>query len=258
MSLYHRPGRHELGQNTLTERRVIRTVIDLVARTDGPIVEWGAGDGALTAPLAGLGRPLVAVEIDQRKAVRLSRRVGAHVCVVEGDILRHAPPAATSVIVSNVPFHITTRVLRRLLALSDWQTAVLITQWEVARKRAGVGGATQLTAQWWPWFDFTLHQRIPSTSFTPSPSVDAGLLTVGRRPVPLVTGDRAQYQAWVRRVFTGRGRGLIELLTQSGGVPAPAANSWCRRHGLTGRALPRDLNAHQWAELYALSNGSVS
>ena len=167
MSLYRQPGRHELGQNALTDRRVIRTVIDLVGRTDGPIVEWGAGNGALTAPLAGLGRPLEAVEIDQRKAVRLSRRVGTHVCIVEGDILRHAPPAATSVLVSNVPFHITTRVLRRLLALPDWQTAVLITQWEVARKRAGVGGATQLTAQWWPWFDFTLHQRIPSNSFTP-------------------------------------------------------------------------------------------
>lgn len=253
MPMRHQPGRHELGQNSLTDPRVIWAVVDIAARTRGAIVEWGAGDGALTEQLALLGRPLEVVEIDRRKAARLSRRVGAHVCIVEGDILRHAPPPGTSVLVSNVPFHITTRVLRHLLALPDWQTAVLITQWEVARKRAGVGGATQLTAQWWPWFEFTLKQRIPSNCFTPAPSVDAGLLAIYRRQAPLVTSNQAHYQAWVRRVFTGRGRGLIELLPRAGAIPAPAITAWCRQHNLPSRALPRALNADQWAELHALS-----
>lgn len=253
MPLSRQPGRHELGQNTLTDRRVIRAVVDLVTRTDGPIVEWAAGDGALTRPLATLGRPLEAVEIDRRRAARLSRRVGPHVCVIEGDLLRHAPPPQTLVIVSNVPFHITTRVLRRLLALPRWQTAVLITQWEVARKRAGVGGATQLTAQWWPWYEFTLHRRIPSSSFSPAPSVDAGLLAIHRRSTPLVTGNPAHYQAWVRAVFTGRGRGLIEVLPRAGGIPVPVVAAWCRQQDLPDRALPRDLNADQWAQLHALS-----
>ena len=70
-------------------------------------------------------------------------------------------------LVSNVPFHITTAVMRRLLALSQWRDAILITQWEVARKRAGVGGATQLTAQWWPWYEFELDRRIPAAAFVP-------------------------------------------------------------------------------------------
>lgn len=253
MPLHRQPGRHELGQNALTNPHVIRAVVDLVARTDGPIVEWGAGDGALTDELARLGRGLEVVEIDRRKAIRLSRRLGPHVCIIEGDILRHAPPPGTSVLVSNVPFHITTPVLRRLLACPDWQTAVLITQWEVARKRAGVGGATQLTAQWWPWFEFSLKQRIPSSSFTPSPSVDAGLLTISRRPTPLITSNPAPYQSWVRRVFTGRGHGLAEVLPRAAGIPTPVATRWCRQQQLTSHALPRDLNAYQWTELYALS-----
>jgi hypothetical protein len=41
--------------------------------------------------------------------------------------------------VSNVPFNVTTPVLRHLLAAPGWEPAVLIIQWEVARKRAGVG-----------------------------------------------------------------------------------------------------------------------
>ncbi|CCH31971.1 hypothetical protein BN6_46920 [Saccharothrix espanaensis DSM 44229] len=70
------PGRRELGQNFLIDHDVIGTIVDLVAATGGPIVEIGAGDGALTRPLHRLGRPLTAVEVDRRRAARLARLVG--------------------------------------------------------------------------------------------------------------------------------------------------------------------------------------
>jgi 23S rRNA (adenine-N6)-dimethyltransferase len=247
------PGSQELGQNFLTNPQIIRTVVDLAARTDGPIVEWAAGDGALTLPLAELRRPLEAVEIDPCKAAGLQRRVGPHVCITEGDILRHAPPPTPFTLVSNIPFHITTPVLRRILPMRQWDTAILITQWEVARKRAGVGGATQLTAQWWPWYDFILQQRIPSTAFRPRPSVDAGLLLLRRRQAPLLDGDRHDYQQWVRRVFTSRGHGMPEILTRSGGLPTPVARNWCAEQHFTYRTLPKNLGANQWADAYKLT-----
>jgi len=240
-----------LGQNFLTDPAVVRDVVRLASRGTGPLVEWAAGDGALTKPLSALGRPIEAVEIDTHRVAQLRRTVGPHVAITEGDILRHAPPAGRYDVVCNVPFHITTPVLRRLLTLPRWWTAILITQWEVARKRAGVGGATQLTAQWWPWFEFTLQRRIPAASFTPRPSVDAGLLTITRREQPLVT-DRGDYQRWVRQVFTGRGRGLPQILHRAGGIPAHTVEDWCRRAGVTSRALPKDLNAEQWASAYQL------
>jgi 23S rRNA (adenine-N6)-dimethyltransferase len=252
MSSRHRPGRHELGQNYLTDRQVIRRVVQLTAATTGPIVEWAAGSGALTAGLAGLDRPLEAVEIDPRNVARLRRTARPHVCVTEGDILRHAPPAVPYTLVSNVPFHITTAVMRRLLALSHWHDAILITQWEVARKRAGVGGATQLTAQWWPWYEFELEQRIPAAAFVPRPSVDAGLLVIRRRPTPLLTGDRVAYQRWVGRVFASRGRGLPDILARAG-IPPAAARRWCAGQHLDHRNLPRDLTAEQWADAYRMA-----
>ncbi len=89
-------GRHELGQNDLIDPRVISRITVLARDTDGPLVDWGAGDGALTLPLARLGRPVQGIEIDPRRAARLARRVGPHVCITEGDILRHAPPVGTA------------------------------------------------------------------------------------------------------------------------------------------------------------------
>src|SRR4051794_35860288 len=100
-------GRHELGQNFLVDPSVVRCIVAIAAQTTGPLVDWGAGDGALTLPLADLDRPLEAVELDPRRVDRLRGRVGPHVCISEGDILRHAPPPGSTV-VSNVPFHLTT------------------------------------------------------------------------------------------------------------------------------------------------------
>ncbi len=242
-------GRHELGQNFLTDRAVIADIQRLVAATRGPIVELAAGDGALTVPLGRLGRPVTAVELDPRRARRLRRRVTGNVTVVNDDLLRFRLPNVPHVVVGNLPFHLTTAALRRLLAAPHWRTAVLVVQWEVARRRAGVGGATLLTASWWPWYEFAVHARIPARAFRPVPSVDGGLLTATRRPEPLVA-DRKGYQRFVSRVFTGPGRGLGEILLRTGQVPRPVLRGWLRAHRVSPHALPRDLTARQWADLW--------
>lgn len=153
-------GRHELGQNFLNHTPTIDRITGLVAATSGPILEIGAGDGALTRALAGLGRPVTAIDIDEHRVASLRRSL-AGVHVEHADVLRH--PLKTPNVVRNIPFHITTPLLRRLLSIGNWERAFLLTQWEVARKRAGVGGATMMTAQSAPWFTFTLHGRVASS-----------------------------------------------------------------------------------------------
>ena len=74
----YRHGRHEYGQNFLTDQSIIATITRLVVATEGPIVEIGPGDGALTIPLARLGRPVTAIEIDARLARCLSERLPSH------------------------------------------------------------------------------------------------------------------------------------------------------------------------------------
>ncbi|GAA2970356.1 23S rRNA (adenine-N6)-dimethyltransferase [Actinokineospora diospyrosa] len=216
----HAHGRHELGQNFLVDPATIATIVSRVRATDGPIVEIGAGDGALTLPLQHLDRPLTAVEIDPRMAERLRRRTTAD--VVTADFLRYPPLPRPHVLVGNLPFHQTTALLRHILRLPAWTHAVLLTQWEVARKRAAVGGATMMTAQWWPWFDFHLVARVPARAFRPHPTVDGGLFTITRRSAALVpVADRQRYQDLVHRHFTRDSRAA------------------------------KHRSAHQWAELFS-------
>lgn len=241
-------GRHELGQNFLHHDPTLDRIVSLVARTSGSLIELGCGDGALTRPLARLGRPLTAIDVDEHR-VRGLRSALPGVRIEVADATRH--PFDADVVVGNVPFHLTTPILRRLLSSSRWNDAVLLTQWEVARKRAGVGGGTLMTAQSAPWFAFALEGRVPAWGFRPQPSVDGGLLTITRRGSPLVPwAQRRAYEAFVRRVFTGRGGTLPAIVASACGLPMPHARRAVGVAGAQGRRLPRDLGPEQWAALW--------
>lgn len=251
------PGRHELGQNFLVDPAVPAALAGVVSGwAPRPLLELGAGDGALTAALLELGRPVTAVELDPRRVQRLRHRFGDRVRVHRGDLVTERLDRPVDV-VSNVPFGLTTPLLRRLLRAPRWSHALLLLQWEVARKRAAVGGTTQLTALWWPWFAFGLRDRVPARAFRPVPAVDAGVLEIVRRDVALVPDrDRADYQRLVADVFGGRGRGVVDVAGRR--VGRPVARRWAGELGLTGATLARDLDARAWARLHAHARGRVS
>lgn len=254
----YRGGRHEHGQNFLTDPSTIATITRLVTATNGPIIEIGPGDGALTSPLAQLGRPVTAVEIDTRLARRLAQRLPSHVEVVADDFLTYRLPPSAHVLVGNLPFHQTTAMLRRILHAPAWTDAIVLVQWEVARRRAGVGGATMMTAQWAPWFTFTLHSRVPARAFTPRPSVDGGILTIHRREHPLLSpAERRQFHALVHRVYTGPGRGLAQILARNTSLGSPqAAQAWLTRQGVNAAGLPKDLPVEAWVDLFKATGSS--
>lgn len=257
MPTYH-DGRHELGQNFLIDPAVIATIVDLVGATSGPIIEIGAGDGALTTPLSRLRRPLTAVEIDGRLAEALRRGRTRGVRVEQADFLAYRLPPTPHVLVGNLPFHHTTAILRRILHAPGWTDAVLLVQWEVARRRAGVGNSTMMTAQWSPWFTFGLAGRVPAHAFTPRPGVDGGILKIRREPSPgIPLSERGRFHGLVHRVYTGRGRGLAQILARTTALGSTGdAARWLATHGIERAALPKAMTPTAWIDLYRTTGTS--
>jgi 23S rRNA (adenine-N6)-dimethyltransferase len=245
-------GPHELGQNWLVDRRYPAEMADVLRHAPpNPVLELGAGNGALTDALLTVGTPVTAVELDPRRVDRLRRKFRERAEIVHADMLSYEFGRQPHHVASNVPFHLTSPLLRRLLRQSHWDTAVLLLQWEVARKRAAVGGTTLLTASWWPWYEFALGARVPARAFAPMPSVDGGILVIRRRAVPLlVADDRPAYQQFVGHAFTGRGRGLPDILRRH--LSERDVRAWMIGHDRSPRTLPRDLNADDWVALYRL------
>jgi 23S rRNA (adenine-N6)-dimethyltransferase len=157
---------------------------------DDLVLDIGAGLGAVTRPLARVGSRVIAVERDARIAQRLRRRMATwpKVAVVTGDALSVPFPGRPFRVVANIPFAITTRLLRRLVH-SRMVAADLVVEIGAGRRLAGAPDRPELV-RWHRRFVFTLGRRIPATSFRPAPAVDAVVLHVRRRSAPAPGGCR--------------------------------------------------------------------
>jgi 23S rRNA (adenine-N6)-dimethyltransferase len=241
------------GQHLLRSDDVAR---ELIEQADiGPnelVVEIGPGIGRLTAPLADVARRVIAVEIDQRFAGSLRARFGhaTNVEIVHGDILRFSLPEMPFRAVGNLPFAMTTPILRRLLddSAAPMTGADLLVEANVARKRASTRPTNLVSLGWQPWWEFRLVRQLPASVFEPRPSVDAGFLAIRRRPSPLLpAGARPAYRSMLTGAFR-RGNMPVDRAVRT--IPPRVLATCLRGRGLARGARPGDLDVFDWVALF--------
>jgi 16S rRNA A1518/A1519 N6-dimethyltransferase RsmA/KsgA/DIM1 with predicted DNA glycosylase/AP lyase activity len=90
---------------------------------------------------------------------------------------------------------------------------------------------------WGAYYELGVTRRLVRDAFEPPPAVDAGVLVCRRRRQPLVALELAgAYRAFVADGFRG-------------GLRSVAPNRLVNRVGRRASAA-RDLDPHQWAELF--------
>jgi 23S rRNA (adenine-N6)-dimethyltransferase len=210
-------------------------------RPDEVVLDLGAGGGRLTAELASAARRVLAVELDAYWANHLRGR-WANVDVLQADAAAVPLPLEPFRVVANLPFARTTAILRHLLDDPGVPLvrADVIVEWSVAVKRALPWPSTLNGVLWSTWYSISVARRLPRASFDPAPSVDAGVLVFERRPRPLVPEQRrSAYRAFAAAGFRH-------------GLRAVTSPRTLRKLRLSGLE-PRELDAHQWAELFSAS-----
>jgi len=244
--------RRVLSQNFLVDRRAIDALVDGSGAGDGDLViDIGAGNGLISAALVRRGAHVLAIERDPSLAERLRAKFATWpaVTVVEADVLETPLPAGPFRVVANIPFGITTKILRRLLDSDGLARADVIVQAEVARKRGTGGRGTLLNACWEPWFEFGTGARIAATAFRPRPRVDAAVLIVTRRSRPLVDPEsRQDYVDFVTAAFEGARPTVASALTRE--IRRSRFAGLAQELGFGVNALPSQLDVHQWAGLF--------
>jgi 23S rRNA (adenine-N6)-dimethyltransferase len=252
--------RRELSQNFLVDRRAIDALVAGSGAGDGDLVlDIGAGNGLISAALVRQGARVLAVERDPGLARRLREKFATWpgVTVVEGDVLATPLPAEPFRVVANIPFGITTKILRRLLDSGALARADVIVQAEVARKRGTGGRGTLLNACWEPWFEFGTGARIPAAAFRPRPRVDAAVLIVTRRSPPLVDpASRRDYTDFVTAAFEGARPTVASALARA--IPPARFAGLARELGFGAGALPPQLDVRQWAGLFRAAGPSFA
>jgi 23S rRNA (adenine-N6)-dimethyltransferase len=253
--------RRSRAQNFLRSERL---VAQLIAGADiGPadlVLEVGAGSGILTRALVARARRVLAIELDPFWADRLRRQFTGepHVAIVEKDALRLPLPDEPFRVFASVPFNVTTALLHHLLddPGAPLVRADLIVQWDVARKRTAVDYGSLLNLTWEPWYEFFLVRRLRAQLFRPMPAVDAGVLTIRRRLIPLLPPqDRKAFMDLVRAGYLGPGARLRTALRRifTDRQFVRLAEDW----GFSPDAFARDLDCWQWVGLFTFMKQGV-
>lgn len=184
-----------LGQNFLIDEAALRRVVQAAGiRPDETVLEIGPGLGSLTRHLALASRSVVAVELDQRLLPVLSQVLKEYpnTTIVAGDILNLNPAsligAPDYLVVANIPYNITSALIRHLLQAGHRPTRMILTvQREVAERICAAPGAMSLLALSVQLYGTPkIFAHIPAGAFYPAPKVDSSIVRVDLHPSPLL------------------------------------------------------------------------
>ena len=257
-----------LGQNFLVNQATLEKIVAAAKLTpDDVVLEVGAGLGTLTERLARHAGHVVAVELDQRLLPVLQSVLADfdNITLIQGDILILDPAALISAaniqhpvssiqykVVANLPYYITSAVLRHLLEASlKPQRMVITVQREVAERIVAKPGQMSLLAVSVQFYGRPrLLFRIKPGSFYPSPEVESAVVGIDLHATPPVpVEDTAAFFRVVRAGFAQRRKQLRNSLAAGLRQSPDEVAAKLRKVSVDPRRRAQTLSLEEWAKV---------
>jgi 16S rRNA (adenine1518-N6/adenine1519-N6)-dimethyltransferase len=255
------PKKH-LGQNFLADETALEKVTAAAElQPDDTVLEIGPGLGSLTRHLARAARRVIAVELDASllPALEETLRPFGNVEVIQADILRlnlaRVPGlAAGYCVVANIPYYITSAIVRHLVEAPVAPARIVLTvQREVAERMVALPGAMNLLAISVQFYAVPrIVARIPAGAFYPRPEVDSAVIRLEVRPQPAVAvADVDVFFRVVKAGFSQKRKQLRNAL--SGGLRLSTAqvDALLAQAGIDGQRRAETLALGEWSRLAA-------
>ncbi len=221
----------DLGQHLLCDPRVVDRVIEAAALKPGDhVLDAGAGDGALTRPIAAAVAPggkVWAVDVDPTMVDALMQGPLPGVTVVESDLVEWPLPATLTAVVANPPFKIAAPIIERVAA-AGVPRAVYVVPRELADRLSAKPGTKhygKLSIRVGLRANVEDLGHVPRKAFMPPPGVTCGIIRVrARSDVPdydaamLGTVLDTAWAAWDRKARSAFGPLPRALRTDAGAL----------------------------------------
>jgi 16S rRNA (adenine1518-N6/adenine1519-N6)-dimethyltransferase len=267
---YGASAKKSLGQHFLLDSAVLQSTVSAAGvGADDAVVEIGPGPGVLTDCLVRMAGRVMAVEQDGA-LVRLLRDDFAvplaegRLLLVEGDALRVLPEAvrefaAAYKVVANIPYRITSPLIRLLLegTMSRPVSLTLLVQKEVARRLAapaGTGERAYLSVLAQYYAEVSVVRSVPPQAFWPPPAVQSAVVHLAVRENRLVEAEGPQVEVrflkFVRQLFLHPRKQLKNVLAGIRGISPEEAGRLLGDCALEGTVRAQELGPEQWLCLY--------
>ena len=264
-------ARHARSQNFLADPDVLQSILDLAEVGVGMrVLEIGPGLGILTGGLLDGGAEVTAIELDAALAAYLREHhapaiAAGRLRLIEADALDLDLPGLVPGpyrVVANIPYHITSPILHRLLERQPRaERLVLMLQAEVADRIAAPPGRMSYLSVFVQYHAAVrVALRVPPEAFEPAPKVASAVvvlepharreLTEAREPALwglVQAGFRERrkmlHNVLARQLHAGADGATGPLVGQEGVDRALAAA------GIAGDRRPQTLSVDDWLRL---------
>ena len=257
-----------LGQHFLVDRGILRSIAAAASLAkDDTVIEVGPGTGLLTAELCAGAGEVIAVELDTRMVDVLRESLGEadNLVVVQGDILRLPPGAliaqhsrrhaAAYKVVANLPYYITSPVLRHFLhAAMPPELMVVMVQEEVGRAIvAGPGDMSLLSVSVQAFSRPSVVRRVAAHSFHPRPKVDSLVLKLECLPSPVIEPvNAAVFLDFVGAGFHSPRKQLHNSFGHGLTMPREQIAELLKQGAVDATRRPETLTVAEWARLWRI------
>ena len=289
-ALNHTRPKKQLGQNFLVNPEILKIILEAGELSDADtVIEIGAGLGCLTNVVARHAKHVIAIEVDELLYNVLASQFSTNprVQLLNTDILKlelnsllsdgtgtvptTLNPTAdgtgtvptTFKIIANLPYSITTPILRKLLAHhKQIHSCVLMMQKEVAERIvAGPGGKDYgaLTIGIDYYAEATFIATLSPENFYPAPKVDSALLKLTMRENPKVAVENEElFFTVVRTAFRTRRKMLKNALVRGRFAPDEVLTTAFAELGIAPQRRAETLDITEFAALANFVSQSVA
>ncbi|MCC7449971.1 MAG: 16S rRNA (adenine(1518)-N(6)/adenine(1519)-N(6))-dimethyltransferase RsmA [Anaerolineae bacterium] len=248
-----------LGQNFLHDPNALEKIVEVADLMPGDtVLEIGAGTGALTVRLAQSRARVIAVEIDERLLPILRQQLAdfPHVQIVHADILETNVAALVGdqpyVVVANLPYYITSAILRHLLDIPHKPRRLVLTiQQEVAERLiAQPGDMSLLTVSVQFYGKPSIATRFNPAAFWPRPDVASAVVRIDVYDHPPVdVPSEALFFKIVRAGFGQKRKQLKNSMGGGLGMNHMEASAILQKAGVDPTRRAETLTLEEWASI---------
>ena len=262
--------KQSLGQNFLYDEELLAQLTEAAGVTkDEDVLEIGPGCGSLTKHLCGAAGHVLAVELDERMIPLLNAFLEdqKNLTVVQGDVMSLDLGQVTAglkkpfAVVANIPYYITTPLIRLLLSGSlPVSRLALMVQQEVADKILAEPGDAA-----WGLLSILcrylcepyLAVKVPAACFTPPPKVDSAFVVLPLRETPAVeVRGREMFFRVAAAAFSLRRKTMANNLCATFRVERAQALKWMAEAGLDEKIRGEKLTLEELAALADAVSGN--
>src|SRR5574344_116988 len=244
------------SQNFLKDKGLVAKLISQSTITkDDTVFDIGAGQGVITDELIKASGKVIAFEIDSNLFGKLEHRLegnkslGVRLC----NFLDYPLPNSPYKVFSNIPFNITSAVIKRLTeAQNPPADTYLILQKEAALKFLGKphdSKSSQLATLLKPWCDMTLVHNFDKNDFFPKPMVDIVLMRIEKGSNPLISADYKQlFEDFIVYTYNQFQPNVIEGLSKVLGRETMLRLA--KQIGFNVNSKPSELEFKDWQSIF--------